>query len=161
MPTTASVSTPISTGAAGGKGSTADAPTAAPTPAAARAAPSIRRSAISSGLRPGNWRCSVSALRTGSRGAMASTWVASHRPPDCTPVQADRPPRPASRGRRRASRRRRDSDGSSLSSPASSATRSGSSSGTASPAGLPARAAWLVTDLGRLMGIGLPRPAGR
>ncbi len=125
MPTTATVSTPISIGAVGSIGSTLDAPTAAPTPAVARAAPSISASAISSGVLPGNWTRSVSALRTGSRGAMASTWVVSHRPADRAPPHARDPPRWVSRGMARASLRRRDSDRASLISPASSATRSG------------------------------------
>ena len=78
MATSASVSTPSSTGAVGMKGTAAAAPTAAPTPADARAAPVMSRSASCSVSRPGYWARSVAMVRIGTFGAISMHLRGSH-----------------------------------------------------------------------------------
>ena len=73
IPTRTSVSAAISAGKAGSTGSAAATPAAPPVAAAARDAPSMSASAISSGDLPGNWACSAAWSRTRSRGAIATT----------------------------------------------------------------------------------------
>ena len=126
MPTTASVSTSTSTGAAG-SGRNMAAPTAAPTDAAARDEPRISLSASSSGVSPGNWARSVAWSAHRQPGRHREHLGGQPAASGADPGPAARPARPLRRTSRVAAawnRRQRDgvTSSASASSPASRAT---------------------------------------